>query len=121
MTDTKQLIERAKEFAQQLRFRYGVTVPDSLVATWLEASVKALSSVEGEPVYQYQKADGSWIDQAKDSYDYNVQHGSSRVRVLYTRPQPGQAERQALEAGCCRSHPHENMDAMCELRTQTPG
>lgn len=37
-------------------------------------------------VYQYQLADGSWIDQTKDSHDYNVLHGKATVRTLYTSP-----------------------------------
>ena len=43
-----------------------------------------------EPVaiYQYQLANGAWIDQEKDSYDYNVKHGQATVRVVYLRPQP---------------------------------
>lgn len=41
-------------------------------------------AAQQEPVYQYQLASGAWIDQAKDSYDYNVKHGQDTVRVLYT-------------------------------------
>jgi hypothetical protein len=37
-------------------------------------------------IYQYQMADGSWIDQIKDSYDYNVRHGQATVRIVYTTP-----------------------------------
>ncbi len=40
-----------------------------------------------EPIYQYRTADGSWIDQAKHSYDYNMAHGhSDAVRVVYAAP-----------------------------------
>ena len=40
-----------------------------------------------EPIYQYQMADGSWIDQAKHSYDYNKSHAPNAVlRVVYTSP-----------------------------------
>jgi hypothetical protein len=43
----------------------------------------------GEPIYQHKMADGSWIDQKKQSYDYNVKHGhSAMLRVVYTTPQP---------------------------------
>jgi hypothetical protein len=42
----------------------------------------------GEPIYQCQLSDGTWIDQKKTSYDYNVKHGQKGVRVLYTAPQP---------------------------------
>ncbi len=39
-----------------------------------------------EPIYQYQLASGAWIDQTKESHDYNVRHGQATVRVLYTHP-----------------------------------
>ena len=41
-----------------------------------------------EPVaiYQYQLANGSWIDQDKFSYDYNVRLNQATVRVVYTTP-----------------------------------
>ena len=38
--------------------------------------------VDQELVYQYQLANGSWIDQAKESYDYNIKMGQANVRVL---------------------------------------
>ena len=41
---------------------------------------------EQEPVYQYQMANGHWIDQDKGSYDYNVKLGQAVVRVLYASP-----------------------------------
>ncbi len=39
-----------------------------------------------KPIYQYQMANGSWIDQTKESHDYNVRHGQATVRVVYTSP-----------------------------------
>jgi len=50
---------------------------------------RQLSQPVGEPVYQYQRADGSWIDQTKASHDYNVSHGQATVRTLYTHPAHG--------------------------------
>jgi hypothetical protein len=49
-----------------------------------------LDQPEQEPVamYQYQMANGSWIDQDKQSYDYNVRHGEANVRIVYTHPAP---------------------------------
>jgi hypothetical protein len=41
---------------------------------------------EPVPIYQYKMSDGSWIDQQKDSYDYNVRHGKATVRIVYTTP-----------------------------------
>jgi len=48
--------------------------------------LKAIAAPVQEPIYQYQMADGSWIDQIKDSYDYNVRHGQATVRIVYTTP-----------------------------------
>ena len=47
---------------------------------------EAIAQPEQEPVYQYQMANGNWIDQAKESYDYNVRWGPAVVRVLYASP-----------------------------------
>ncbi len=41
------------------------------------------------PVYQMQRADGSWVDQDKQAFDYNASHGWP-TRILYTHPQPAQ-------------------------------
>jgi hypothetical protein len=46
--------------------------------------IKELESQE--PIYQYQLASGAWIDQTKESHDYNVRHGQATVRVLNTHP-----------------------------------
>jgi hypothetical protein len=47
---------------------------------------EALAQPEQEPIYQYQMANGSWIDQTKESHDYNVRHGQATVRVVHTAP-----------------------------------
>ena len=43
-----------------------------------------IAQPEQKPVYQYQLANGNWINQAKESYDYNVKLGQAVVRVLYS-------------------------------------
>ena len=43
---------------------------------------EAVMQPEQEPVYQYQLANGNWIDQAKESYDYNVKLGQAVVRKM---------------------------------------
>jgi hypothetical protein len=43
-----------------------------------------------EPIYQLQMMDGKWIDQAKQSYEYNKAHGNT-VRIVYTAAQPAPA------------------------------
>ena len=50
---------------------------------WTQTS----QAVVVEPVYQYQLANGNWIYQTKESYDYNVKHGQATVRMLYATPQ----------------------------------
>jgi hypothetical protein len=54
----------------------------------ITAIKQARSAPVQEPVaiYQYQLASGSWIDQTKNSYDYNVRHGQATVRIVYTTP-----------------------------------
>jgi hypothetical protein len=42
-----------------------------------------------EPIYQMQMMDGKWIDQAKQSYEYNKAHGHT-VRIVYTTPPAAQ-------------------------------
>lgn len=44
---------------------------------------------QDEPVYQMQKADGSWVDQDKQVFDYNTRNGWP-TRIVYTSPQPAQ-------------------------------
>lgn len=62
---------------------------------WIERARAALShpaAASSDPIYQYQMADGSWIDQAKSSYDYNVKHGAATVRIVYTTPPASQPQ-----------------------------
>ena len=85
------------------------------LATALEAQ-----QAGGEPVYQYQKADGSWVDQSEQSYQYNLDHGATNLRVLYTRPAPVQQVDAPAEAVAAAheltrtldhaAHPREDID-----------
>lgn len=54
------------------------------------ATPEPVSINEGgsEPIYQLQRADGSWIDQTEQSYRYNLQSASNKVRIVYAAPQP---------------------------------
>lgn len=47
--------------------------------------------------------------------DRNIKPTDQR---LYTSPQPAPVAEPHEQHDCSRSHPHENMDAMCELRTE---
>lgn len=69
-----------------------VTVTPGLkrFATLLLERFGQAQAVQQEPVYQYQKSDGSWVDQSKLSYDYNIKYGASTVRILYTNPAPAE-------------------------------
>jgi hypothetical protein len=53
-----------------------------------------------EPIYQMQMIDGKWIDQAKQSYEYNKAHGHT-VRIVYTTP-PAPEQYTALEQALTR-------------------
>lgn len=47
-----------------------------------------------EPIYMYQLSDGSWIEQTKASYEYNLRHSkeTATARIFYaTPPAPVQA------------------------------
>ena len=57
-----------------------------------------------EPIYQYQNADGRWIDQNKTSYEYNVRYGEAIARIVYTAAQM----RQAMEACAAKCAEWEN-------------
>jgi len=41
---------------------------------------------KGEAIYQFKRGDGSWFDQTKASYDYNVKCGVSGLRIVYAAP-----------------------------------
>jgi hypothetical protein len=50
-----------------------------------ESLESKLAAPVQEPIYQMQMMDGKWIDQAKQSYEYNKAHGHT-VRIVYTTP-----------------------------------
>ena len=52
-----------------------------------QAYAQGAAAQLAEPIYQYKRGDDSWVDQTKTSYDYNVKHGASQVRIVYTRRQ----------------------------------
>jgi hypothetical protein len=51
----------------------------------ITAIKQALAAPVQEPIYQMQMMDGKWIDQAKQSYEYNKARGNT-VRIVYTTP-----------------------------------
>lgn len=60
---------------------------------------------DAKPIYQYQLATGGWIDQTRDSYEYNKANGVKGLRIVYeVAPQQPLTDekdallRQALEA-----------------------
>ena len=61
---------------------------DECVAA-IAAIKQALAAPVQEPIYQMQMMDGKWIDQAKQSYEYNKAHGHT-VRIVYTTPPAAQ-------------------------------
>jgi hypothetical protein len=63
----------------------------------ITAIKQARSAPVQEPIYQMQMMDGKWIDQAKQSYEYNKARGNT-VRIVYTTPpaQPAPEKSQPL-------------------------
>lgn len=41
------------------------------------------TTIASEPIYQYRMADGSWIDQSRQSYLYNQEHAADQTRIVY--------------------------------------
>ena len=62
--------------------------PVCLISDAIEAIAAIAQPVQPaqELVYQYQMANGQWIDQTEESYHYNVKHRPAVVRVLYAEP-----------------------------------
>lgn len=50
----------------------------------------------GAAIYQFQRADGFWVDQTEVSYLSNQQYAADQTRIVYARPDPLLAE--AVEA-----------------------
>lgn len=64
----------------------------------------AAPSTSPEAIYQYQLANGNWIDQSKEMYDHIVKRGGATVRAVYlsapsTRHSRDDVIRMAREAG----------------------
>lgn len=59
-----------------------------------------------EPIYQYMRGDGCWIDQTKASYDYNRKYGASEVRIVYAAPKALAPEKgtELFDAWCDKSY-----------------
>ena len=47
------------------------------------AALRAAPSTSAERIYQYQLANGNWIDQTKEMYDHLIKRGGSTVRAVY--------------------------------------
>lgn len=79
--------------------------PELSVQLWRQqqSTQQATPGPVGEPIYQYQRGDGSWIDQTKTSHDYNVKNRQATVRVVYTHPAPGvpEVEPNEMESKWC--------------------
>ena len=94
-----------KEWAQADMLR---TV-EPMTAAGVDAALARLAEIEKqEPIYQYQRADGGWIDQTKNGYDYNVRYGAATVRILYA------------SAGASPVEPSESVEHRDELAKRKP-
>lgn len=61
-------------------------------------------SKDAEPIYQLQCLDGMWIDQSKESYEYNLANGyADSLRIVFTSPaNTAEIEQRTAEA-CARA------------------
>ena len=77
----------------------GKMMRDEKPGEWLPLfdGTTAPSTSSADPIYQYQLANGNWIDQPKESYDYNVKHGQATVRVVYLAAPSTSQTKQVLE------------------------
>ena len=92
-------LKLAAEFDKRFTSMNGVDVPErvsvprdewrALYAAIKQALAAQPAPVQQEPIYQMQMMDGKWIDQAKQSYEYNKAHGHT-VRIVYTTPPAAQ-------------------------------
>lgn len=118
MTTTPPLPKLLADFNRYFTSSNGVDVPARVSVPRDEwRALFAALSEQGDVVYQYQKSDGSWIDQYKSSYDYNVRHGAANVRVLYARPQAAQPSLSADQHFALReAHQKEASEAYFKAR-----
>ena len=82
-------------------------------------AIEQVEKQEPVAIYQYQLANGSWIDQDKFSYDYNVRLNQATVRIVYTTPQPRQAEKQEPVAWMSASRFEELRNGFTVMTTLT--
>ena len=97
----------ALEAAQAENAQWRVDFKEMLIER--DAALARLAEIEKqEPIYQYQRADGGWIDQTKNGYDYNVRYGAATVRILYAA------------AGASPVEPSESVEHRDELAKRKP-
>lgn len=58
---------------------------ESLEARNAELELRLAEYQAQEPIYQIRSGDGKWVDQSKNSYEYNLYHGQD-VRVVFKAP-----------------------------------
>jgi hypothetical protein len=88
--EDKAVVQQALEFLEMISPQFPPLVYTETDRKRDEASTALRQLLEQpepvqEPIYQMQMMDGKWIDQAKQSYEYNKAHGNT-VRIVYTTP-----------------------------------
>ena len=112
--------ENARELGLDYEPRAWFTV-DELNA-WADKKLKENPQWAEQPAQQEPVAE--LLKQSRENFERNFGKGGqgwadwiygdiAELLSEYTSPQPAQRPHE-----CSRSHPHENMDAMCELRTE---
>lgn len=107
----KQALQWAANHGEPVFFGGGMSAVDAMNA-WTSALRKALETEhQGDQVYQMQRADGSWVDQDKQAFDYNTAH-KWPTRIVYTRPQPAQQPTHWISDTSVCGSPHTVSDEM---------
>jgi hypothetical protein len=90
---SQQALDVMAENARELGLDYEPVPENFIDALKFDVAMRDAAPVQ-EPVaiYQYQLANGSWIDQDKFSYEYNVRLSQATVRIVYTTPPAAQRQ-----------------------------
>jgi hypothetical protein len=83
----------------------------------LNEAIAEAEKTERAPIYQCQFGSGAWIDQDKDSYDYNVRYGQATARIVYTSQPAAQQEPDRLHLAAM-DIARKQADRIAELERQ---
>jgi predicted RNase H-like nuclease (RuvC/YqgF family) len=94
------------------------TTQDGRNADVLQLQSQLDAMGKGEAIYQFKRGDGSWFDQTKASYDYNVKCGVSGLRIVYAAPKAlAPLTDEQIEEGRKATFSTDNPYCPCDTKT----